>query len=52
MEIGRDGMDKIMIEGVCTKPENVPCLLEFNLKMDCCDCGFYNNSIEDVKWDG
>lgn len=44
-------MDKTMIEGVCTRPENVPCLLDFNPEMDCGDCGFYDDHMEAVKWD-
>lgn len=40
---GDDTVDKTLIEGICTRPEGVPCLLEFNPEMDCGDCGFYDD---------
>ena len=48
---GGNVVDKTMIEGVCTRPENVPCLLDFNPEMDCGDCGFYDDHMGAVKWD-
>lgn len=49
---GGDNAYKVLIiEGVCTRPEGVTCLLEFNPEMDCGDCGFYDDHTESVKWE-
>ena len=45
-------MGEELREGVCTLPEDVPCLLLFNAEMDCGDCAFYDDHMKAVKWDG